>query len=464
MSTPLNPHRMFRLDDDIYPMCRFLWHPVEFRWVVEAYKELQRKLAPEPLILGVDTETTGLNLMMDSIIVFSVYTPHPVTIPQLGIYNRDVSFVVPGPELSCFETIDMFIPLLTDESIIKVGHNLNGYDYFLFRNHGLKMVDPIHDTLIMLWWLNENEKRRDLKYSFTKYFHRRMTPYSEHGSLDIRDWKFEDMEEYAGLDAFAHYALWQEVKSQLEEMPTYSGMDGWTFYTELFVPFQRVLRNMMSRGIQIDIEFLNSLAGEILAAREELQKWFNQRWIMLQHERKMFYISDGEVKDELRRAAKGKEPKVTGPRPINLNSIPQLRYLFFNLLNKKVLKRTKPGATGEQGPSLNDEVLEAYEEEGCEYAIKLREYRTYDKLYNTYIGDAPDEPGDPDSRHKERAGFRSKLHKGRVFGQFKLGPVTGRLASSNPNLQPGGCKTSLTAGNPQSPYATTKRAIVVVNA
>jgi DNA polymerase-1 len=387
------------------------------------------------LVLAVDSETTGLNLMKDNIIVSSFYVPHPLTLPDLAIEDEYVAWVAPGPVLDCQVYQDIFAPLLYHPKVLKVGHNLSGYDWFLFRNAGIFIEGPIHDSVVMSWLHNENKVSHELKRLVGLFFNRHMDPFSKHSSLDIRDWDFDTMLNYAGLDAFAHYDVWAELRRRLMRFEMNNGMTAWEFYCEFLEPFQQVLRNMMSRGICIDLKFLQSLAMEVLEEKEELQRWFNNEWISMQAERGTFYMTEAEERTDDDRRMRGLAPKVVGVRPINLNSTPQLRYLFFELLGRKVLKKTKPGKTGEQAPSLAAEVLEEYiDNEGCVYAETLLAFRQLHKIYGTYIGDDPDDEV-PIGRHKTNGGLRRKVVGGRVYTTLKLGPVTGRLASANPNLQ-----------------------------
>lgn len=431
-------HRRYRMDVDVYPRNEFIWCEEDMTSVVN---ELM-KLAEGPvndegysLVLAIDTETTGLNLNKDQIIVSSFYVPHRLTIPDLGIEDEYVAWVAPGPVVDCLEYQEIFYPLLKHPKVLKVGHNLSGYDWFLFRNAGIIIEGTIHDSVVMSWLHNENKVSHELKRLMGLFFNRHMDPFSKHVSLDIRDWDFDTMVNYAGLDAFAHYDVWAELRRRLMGFEMSNGMTAWEFYCDFLEPFQAVLRSMMSRGICVDLPFLQSLAAEILAEKEELQRWFNNEWVRMQVERSTFYISEAEERTDDNRRMRGLAPKVKGIRPINLNSIPQLRYLFLYLLGRKVLKKTKPGKTGEQSPSLAAEILEEYvNSEGCVYAETLLSFRQLHKIYGTYIGDDPDDEV-PIGRHKPKGGLRRKVINGRVYTTLKLGPVTGRLASANPNLQ-----------------------------
>ena len=431
-------HRRYRMDVDVYPRNEFIWCEEDMQAVVDQLMALANGPVNDEgysLVLAVDTETTGLNLMKDGIIVSSFYVPHPLTVPSMDVDDEYVAWVAPGPVLNCEVFQEIFAPLLTHRTVLKVGHNLSGYDYFMFRNMGIDIVGPIHDSVVMSWLHNENKVSHELKRLVGLFFNRHMDPFGKHVSLDIRDWDFDTMLNYSGLDAFAHYDVWAELRRRLMAIELSNGLTAWEFYCSFLEPFQEVLRNVMCRGIAIDLPFLQSLASEVMEAKEEVQYWFNNEWVRMQVERKTFYITDAEERVDDERRMKGLAPKVAGIRPINLNSVSQLRYLFFDLLGHKVLKKTKPGKTGEQASSLAADILEEYvDTEGCPYAEALLEFRQLHKIYGTYIGDDPDDEV-PIGRHKPKGGLRRKVLNGRVYTTLKLGPVTGRLASANPNLQ-----------------------------
>jgi DNA polymerase-1 len=117
---------------------------------------------------------------------------------------------------------------------------------------------------------------------------------------------------------------------------------------------------------------------------------------------------------ELKRL-EAKFAKLSG-RVLNIRSLPQLGELFYGFLGKKPTKLTKKG----QKPSLDDEVFETWADEGDELAIILREFRTIDKLANTYL-----------KGMMKRADAAGYIHP--TLNQN--GASTGRLSSSKPNAQ-----------------------------
>ena len=426
------------------PRFMFLTEAFEVAEVVKEYfRILEINLcrgAEFGLVVSVDSETTGLNIKLDRISIFSFYADEYLTIPSLGIDNEKVSFVSMGGTLGRDDCLLAFRPICESPEIVKCGANISGFDYFMFANHGIEIVDPIHDTIVMSWCYNENRTgRHGLKQCALELCKLKMQDYKTAGGgeMDIRYWPFEAALRYPAIDAFAGLSVWSYLKKALQSFHLcYSDITFWEFYIERMVPVQRVLRNMMGRGIAIDIDHLNSLAPVIQSEMLELEKWFNCRWQELQVEQNCIYITPTELSKDEARLEKGRDTKYLGkaPRPLNTRSNPMLHFLYFTLLKHPVLKKNVSKTTGEENPSLKREVLEEYAEMGCEFSDKLLRYRQLDKLYGTYIGDEAEEDSENYSGRKEQGGLRSKIVDGRVYTNFKVGPVTGRLASSGPNL------------------------------
>ncbi|MCA8940415.1 MAG: hypothetical protein KDB07_11425, partial [Planctomycetes bacterium] len=423
--------------------------PIQVR---DSYGAATIRHAPWPLVMGLDSETTGLNLNVDRISLFSYFIPEPLTIPQLDIYDEAVTFVVMGGTVGAQDCLEAFRPILEDPNILKVGANINGYDWFMFRNHGIILAEPLHDTLVMSWAHNENRNSHGLKRSMKDYYGYPMQDFKEagRGSYDVREWPYNAALDYTGQDAWASYKHWEFLWARLQEflIEEYPEEDltMYTIYRDFLYPLQGVIRRMMSRGIALDMIYLDRIGPEIKSEINELYSWFQKRWHRMQVDRKTFYMSETEAKEEdrrerLRKQGRKLQPRVTGIRPINLSSTHHLRYLFFDLLGEKPIELTAPSKkTGQQNPTLRKEVLQEYAEGeyACnEYAEKLMRFRELDKLYGTYIGDKSEEEEEEDlfGKKAKKGGLRNKIHTdGRVYTNFKFGPVTGRLASSGPNL------------------------------
>lgn len=431
--------------------------------LLERCRENLRRGDKYGLVLGLDTETTGLNLIQDRVYLYSFYSPELLTIPGLGIHEEACAYVVLGGMIHRQENMEALEPITAHPKIIKAGANMSGFDWFMFRNHGVNVVDPIHDTIWMDWLANEN-RPHGLKKCMWDYYRFRMQDYKKAGGgeLDIRKWDYDSALQYPGQDAFASYKVWEFLQQKLstffmgvgnapskkrekewlqDGFPT-----GWDFYQEFLVPVQNVVRNMMSRGVQVDMEYLDELGNEVQRDMQALHATMNRTWEELQVSTGKFYATDNEREKDEDRVRRGLKRKFTGPenyRPLNLNNTYMLRFFFYELLDYTVLKKTKPGVTGISRPSLDKDVLTEFAEEfGCPYAQTILDYRNLAKLYGTYIGDEPDESIEG-VRHKDKGGLRSKVIDGRVYTHFKIGPVTGRLASSGPNLMNIPARTAL---------------------
>ena len=423
-----------------------LVEPNEVQLVVDAlfnaHQEFYKK--GSQLVIGVDTETTGLHLIKDRIIVFSFYAPIWYSIPQLGLNSNRIAFTVLGPLCDRPENLEVFRPILESTEIIKCGANFYGFDWFMFRNHGIITADPIHDITAMDFLYTENfAGQHGLKAQTRRYFGHYMRDYKAAGGgqMDLRNWPLEAATTYPAHDAYYTFYCWEFLRNRLQELiigETSQGspITGWSLYTDFYIPLQTVLQKMMGRGVQIDMDYLNDLAPEISQELFEIERSINRVWTQKQLELNKIYVSEGEQKSDNIRARSGKPTKFIGGgvRMLNLNSINQLRFLFFELLGHEPLSMTKPGKrSGKQMPSLNKEVLGEYADQGCEHSAELLRYRELSKLYGTYIGDEADDTENIGKR-EESGGLRSKVINNRIYTHFKFGPVTGRLASSGPNL------------------------------
>ncbi|MEJ2186617.1 MAG: DNA polymerase I, partial [Gemmatimonadota bacterium] len=151
-------------------------------------------------------------------------------------------------------------------------------------------------------------------------------------------------------------------------------------YREIEMPLIPVLATMETTGIRIDTEFFAQLSGKL--------------------ERDLGLIEEDIYKE--------------AGTQFNINSTPQLREVLFEKLELPVLKKTKTG------PSTDASVLDALAEEGHRIPTLILEYRQLDKLRSTYVDALP-----------ALADSRSRIHTS--FNQAVA--ATGRLSSSDPNLQ-----------------------------
>lgn len=207
--------------------------------------------------------------------------------------------------------------------------------------------------------------------------------------------------DYSSLDAWASNALVEKFYDEMldgqdmffdEEGNPYTLRD---YYLDVSVPFTRVLWNMERRGLAIDLK-----------AADELDRPMRKEM--------------GRIEREIVRLAKF---------DMNPNSTQQLRDVLFKQLpdgswvdpfGGEPLRMTGGGTSGVKLPSTDKDTLEAFADRGHELSKAIVEYRAVSKLYGTYVHNMQDWVD----------------HRGRVHTSLKqTGTVTGRLSSSDPNLQ-----------------------------
>ncbi len=333
-----------------------------------------KKLRSAELVC-VDTETTSLDPMMAQIvgISFSVKPGKAAYIPLRHDY-----FGAPD-QLSFAETLAKLKPILEDETIKKVGQNLK-YDMHVFANHGVVLRGVAHDTLLQ-------------SYVFESHMNHGMDNLSER-HLGIKPIAFEEVagkgakqvgfnqvaieqaSEYAAEDA--------DITLQLHKAmsPIVQNDDKLRFiYAQIEMPVSQILFTIERNGVLIDAHMLNRQSNEIAMKLMELEK-------------QAYDIAE---------------------QPFNLSSPKQLQEILFGKLGIKPTKKTPSGA-----PSTDEDVLQ---ELALDYPLPkvILEHRGLAKLKSTYTDKLPK---------------MINPHTGRVHTSYNQAvAITGRLASSDPNLQ-----------------------------
>lgn len=339
--------------------------------------------------LGLDTETTGVDKRKDWVVIWSLSD---------------------GEYRICLDR--KFLPLfkepILENSQIAFDFSNAKFDAHMLANSGIDMTKsgPWRDTVVMSWLRNENNiGRHGLKECTTDHFGR-VTPTFEqtfgkivnrkglpkvtpgHRIRETLEKGGEDFIraiDYASLDAYNTTMLRQHFDSLLAAESI-----GWgtlyDYYHRVEVPFTKVLYKMERRGITLDAGYLRSKQVDMVARMDSI--------------RGQFVNFLGDI--------------------INLNSPAHLRRFFFDKLGKEVIKETKGGKSGRKQPSTDEEVLETWAGEGDPWANLLLDYRGIAKIYGTYVEGLQD--------------WLDLLY--RVHTSFnQSGTVTGRLSSSEPNLQ-----------------------------
>ena len=328
-------------------------------------------------VISFDTETTSTNQMRADLVGIS-----------LALDNNE-GWYIPvghkaefGQQLSIKKVIDALRNPLTNARIPKVGHNLK-YDFVMFARNDLYPTPLTFDTMIAEWLTNPTSHNLGLKNLAWVRLDFRMTEITEligtgKKQITMDQVPIEKAASYAIMDAIAVIRLLPGLQAELKSNSALK------LFEEIEMPLVPVLANMEMMGIALDINFLKQMSNELQIRMNELE---NQ-----------VYEHVGER--------------------FNINSTQQLSNAIFNRLKLVPPDRTRRTEAGNFSTSA--EVLEALQGKHPVVDLLL-EYRELSKLKSTYL-DALPEQVNPQT--------------GRVHTSYnQAGSVTGRIASSDPNLQ-----------------------------
>ncbi len=326
-------------------------------------------------LVCVDTETTGLDVMDAQLVGMSFsFEPHSACyLPLAHVY--------PGApdQLDRDTTLAKLRPWLEGEQYKKVGQNLK-YDRHIFANHGVDLRGIQHDTLLESYVL-ESHRPHDMDNLALRHLNVKTIAYADVVGKGAKQICFDQVDlvtatHYAAEDADITLQLHRSLVPQIDQEPGLLHV-----YRDIELPAMHVLYTMERNGVLLDCNLLHLQSHELGGKLVELEK----------------------------RAFDAAE------QPFNLNSPKQIQEILFDKLKLPVKKKTPSGA-----PSTDEEVLQ---ELALDYPLPklLLEYRGMAKLKSTYTDKLP--------KMVNRA-------TGRVHTSYSQAvAVTGRLASSDPNLQ-----------------------------
>ncbi|MBZ5638990.1 MAG: DNA polymerase I [Acidobacteriia bacterium] len=325
---------------------------------------------------AVDTETDGVDPLRARLVGISLSSA-----PASGAYVPVGHDYLGVPEQLPLATVrEVLGPLLADPAVGKIGQNLK-YDLHVLRRHGLPVEGWRLDTMVAAFLLepdrptfNLDGLARDLLAYETIRYEDVAGSGARQSTLDRVD--VARVTEYAAEDADVTLRLAEVLEPRLVEM----GLD--VLYREVDGPLLPVLARMEAYGIRVDVGRLAAMSAEM-----------------------------GEALDRARR-----EIHALAGAPFNVDSPKQLREVLFERLGMKPGRRTaKSGVASTDASTLEDLAGEH------EIARRILEYRELAKLKGTYV-DALPELVNPET--------------GRVHTSYHpTGAATGRLSSSDPNLQ-----------------------------
>jgi DNA polymerase-1 len=308
----------------------------------------------------------------------SVYLPlahRPSSAPMLDALQEDV------PNLPSLDSPAMapLRALLGDPAIEKVGHDLK-VDLLVLERTGSPLGGRLFDAMVASYVLDPGRRSHALDDLALDILAHRTTTYREVAGSGRKEIPFAEVPlaeacAYACEDADLAWRLSERFEPEMEEHALTR------LYRELEMPLVPVLAGMERAGIRIDVDFFRAMSRTL---KRELDL----------------------IQEEI--------CKIAGME-FNLNSTPQLREVLFTRLQLPVLKRTKTG------PSTDASVLEELAALGHVVPRLMMEYRELEKLRGTYVDALP--------RLVNPA-------TGRIHTSFnQTVAATGRLSSSDPNLQ-----------------------------
>ncbi|SDO10717.1 DNA polymerase I [Lutimaribacter pacificus] len=331
-----------------------------------------------------DTETTGLNEMQADLvgISLSVDPGHACYIPLThragGADDLFGSDELAEGQLPLDDVLAALKPVLEDDSILKIGQNMK-YDAKILARHGVTIA-PIDDTMLMSYAMNAGLHGHGMDTLSERYLGHTPIPIKEligsgKSQVTFDRVAIDDATKYAAEDADITLRLWQRFRPQLHQTQVT------TVYETLERPLVPVLAGMEMAGIRVDREVLSRMSNA-----------FAQKMAQLE--------------DEIHGLAGEK---------FNVGSPAQVGEILFE---KMGLEGGKKGKTGKY--STPADVLEDLATEH-DLPARILDWRQVSKLKSTYT-DALQDHIDPDT--------------GRVHTSYvQTGASTGRLASTDPNLQ-----------------------------
>ena len=333
-------------------------------------------------MVAVDTETTSLDSMQARLVGFSLATSagRACYVPLAHGMDPDALELAPGPpQIPTPEALALLAPLLEDPAVLKVGQNIK-YDMQVLARLGIT-ISPVDDTMVLSYVLDSGLHGHGMDALAELHLGRETIKYADVVGSGKKRLTFDQVPldqalDYAAEDADVTWCLHRVLKPRLalEHMTT--------VYETIERPLIPVLEGMERAGITVDVDHLKRLSAD-------------------------FTVRLGGLEAEIHALA-GREFNVGSPK--------QLGEVLFEDLGLAGGKKGKTGAY-----ATGADVLEGLAAEGHDVAQRMLDWRQLAKLKSTYT-DALVEQVNPET--------------GRVHTSYAMAATsTGRLASSDPNLQ-----------------------------
>ncbi len=340
------------------------------RWIAEAHRIGH---------IAVDTETASLDSVTGELVGVSLSTaPGNGCYIPLGHGGHDLLSERPQ-QLDLTAALDALRPLLADDAVLKIGHNLK-YDMAVLAQHGVHIA-PFDDTLVMSFALDAGAHGHGMDELAKLHLDHQCIAFKDvcgtgKAQISFAEVPLDRATHYAAEDAEVTLRLWQLFKHRLWQE------GGTRVYEMVDRPVVPAICRMERRGIMVDRDVLSRLSGTFAQDMARLEA-------------------------DIHAEAGG---------PFTIGSPKQLGEILFDKLG---LKGGRKGKSGDW--STDQSELERLERDGVPIARMIVEWRQVAKLKSTYT-DALQQQINPVT--------------GRVHTSYSLvGAQTGRLSSTDPNLQ-----------------------------
>ncbi len=329
-------------------------------------------------LVAFDTETDSLDYMQANVVglSFAVEAGEAAYVPLAHAYSGAPK------QLDRDEVLKSLEPILNSGKAKIIGHNLK-YDRSVLLNHGIQLDGIQHDTMLESYVCNSVASRHDLDTLCEKHLQHTNIHFEDVAGKGVKQITFDQVDlgvalDYAAEDADMVLRLHQEFWSELTKKNKNKQKE---LYETIELPMLKVLSNIERNGVMLDDKILAKQGKQLTKRIAEVEK-------------EAYGLADG---------------------PFNLSSPKQIQEILFEKQGIPVIRKTPKGQ-----PSTAEDVLQ---ELAVDYPLPkiILEHRTLSKLKSTYVDKLPTLINTKTKR------VHTSYHQAVA--------ITGRLSSSDPNLQ-----------------------------
>ncbi len=326
----------------------------------------------EKSTISVDTETSSLNPLEAELIGIS-FSLGPNDAYYIPLAHKNTK------SLQKEKVLKKIKPILEDQSIKKVGQNIK-YDFIILKRNGIE-INPLEDTMLLSYVLDAGNNRHNMDTLSELHLGHKTISYKDivgsgKNQLNFSEVSIKEATRYAAEDADVTLRLYEILSSRVDDEKLNK------IYDTFEKPMVKLLSKMEMHGIKINDSYLKELSNK-----------FETRLIKIEKE---IFENSG--------------------KKFNIGSPKQLGEIIYNDLKIAKLKKTKKGSL-----ATNAKILEDLALKGHKFPKLVLEWRQVSKLKSTYTDALQDHINNKTKR---------------VHTSFLLAATnTGRLASSDPNLQ-----------------------------